>query len=169
MGEGMLTSVVIILIVLLAIAYYAHTRWKGKLLCVFHTETSMRVETSVPVNARHVRFAARRRGDKGLYHVLPKYFENTWYNKGVNMFFPVLLPTQEWRWNSPEPIDPKTSQSSWHTPEVRYSAWQEHSHKGFTAAAAAQVGKKQSSLERYMPLIILGVCMITLILVYQMG
>jgi len=92
-----------------------------------------------------------------------------WYDRGIHKFFPTLVPTLEFKHDTPNPLDPKTFQSTWHTPEARHAAWQEHQHVAFAKGTAAQVGKKSRFPEWFFPLLQIGVVLFVLFLVWQLG
>lgn len=175
-------SIIIILAGSFAIFWYSQTKFKTKMLCVFHGQDIKRIETWIPMEARHVRFKKNKKGDIGLYYVMPEYFEYTVWDKGINKMFPVLVPTMEWYWFSPYPTNPKAIQRydpkdkclypavSWHTPELRNAAWEEHQYRAFTKAAGEiSGGKKQNAIQKWLPLIALGIALIALFLAWRVG
>jgi hypothetical protein len=163
------TLLVIIFGGLLVIFWHSQTKFQHKVLCVFHTQDLKRIEAWVPMERRHVRFRKHSRGkDYGMWEVRSDCFEWTVWDKGVNKFFPTMIPTIEFRWNNPNPVNPKTGQNTWHTPEARDAAWQEHQHRSFAAAAEKQAGKKERYPAWFFPLLCLGVCIIILFIVWQM-
>jgi len=163
---GWSTSIIIILLFLLGMFWYSQTKYKNKMLCYFLRPNKQRIKKWVPLYTRYVRFD---RGKYGIeqYRVNPKCIVLEWWTGGVNRFFPTLVPTLDFRWDSPNPIDPETSQSSWHTPEVEAAGYQGHGYTAFARAAMQQTGGKQSKLMQFLPLIILGVLIIMAFVGYQ--
>lgn len=176
-------SVAIVALALLGLLWYNQQKFKDKLLCVFHTQNNVRVEKWVPLRARHVRFGNKKNGDEGIYYVNPDHFSLTWWDRGLSKFFPVPVPTIEFWWYCPHSQNPKSMQRwdhytrelkpaiSWHTPEVRNAAWQEHRQRSFARAAQAQaVGTKRTSvIERYLPLVTFGAVLFLALLLWQNG
>ncbi len=165
------TSLIIIMMFIVVMMWWSQQKFKDKVLCIFHTQKLTRIEKWVPMDARHVKFGNKKKGDVGMYYVDPACFELYWYDRGVNKLFPCLTPSQDFYWYSPYPVDPRTGKPSWHTPEFRYAAWQEHQYRAFARASEQQgmgASRKQSAIERFMPLIILGVALITLLLLWQL-
>ena len=163
------TSFIIILLVLLGIFYYSQARLQGKLFCTFHRGNLTKVEKFVPLHSKHVAFKERRRGEVGYYEVRTSCIELIKYTRGVNKLFPAWVPSIEFRSDTPNPIDPRTGKPTWHTPEFRAAAYQEHDYKAFARAQAQQAGIKVNPIERYLPLVLLGGLIIVGYLVYQMA
>lgn len=146
---------------------------KDKLLVTFHRQNLTKVEKWVPVKSRHVYFGKAEGGHpkfKGMYEVNPKHIELMWYTRGILFkLFPRHVPAIEFRWNSPMSINPRTSLNTWHTPETRAAAWEEHQQIAFARGTAQQVGKKERFPNWFIPAICLGVVMIVLYLVWMQG
>ena len=159
-------SVIIILLLVLAVFWYSQTKYKNKMLCYFLRPNKQRIKKWVPLYSRHVIFD---RGKYGVsqYRVNPKCIVLEWWAGGVNRLFPTLVPTLDFRWDNPNPIDPETSQSSWHTPEVEAAGYQGHGYTAFAKAAMQQAGGKRNKLMEMIPLIVLGVVVIMAIVGYQ--
>jgi len=162
------TSIIIILLFLLGIFWYSQTKFKNKMLCYFLRPNKQRIKKWVPLYGTHVIFD---RGKYGVarYRVNPKCIVLEWWTGGVNRLFPTLVPTLDFRWDSPNPIDPETSVSSWHTPEVEAAGYQGHGYTAFARAAMQQAGGKPSKLMQLIPLIALGATIIVAFLVYTQG
>ncbi len=156
----------IVLAVFIILIFWASQRkFKNKMLCVFHRPNKTKIEIWVPLFARFVRFDQGKYG-VGDYEVDPDCVELQWYNRGLNKIFPILIPTMEFWWDTPNPLNPVTKQRTWHTPEVRNASWEEHQHIAYAKAAAQQSGGKKNFLERILPLIMIGLIIITGYLVY---
>ena len=129
------------------------------MLCYFLRPNKQRIKKWVPLYTNYVIFD---RGKYGIqrYKVDPECIVLEWYAGGVNKFFPTLIPTLDFRWFSPNPSDPKTSQPSWHTPEVEAAAYQGQSYVGLSKAMAQQAGTKRNKLMELIPLVALGLIII---------
>lgn len=165
MGDWSL-SIIIILLFLLAIIYFSQQKFKNKMLCMFIRPNRQRIEKWVPLYTKYVVFDRGKYGI-GHYNADPECITMMWYTRGINKFFPALVPTLEFKWDTPNPIDPKTFESTWHTPEARQAAWEEHQHIAFARAAAAQAGRKSRFPEWLFPLITIGLVVIVLFIVWQ--
>ena len=162
------TSIIVILLFLLGMFWYSQTKFKNKMLCYFLRPNKQRVKKWVPLYSRHVVFD---RGKYGIqqYRVNPKCIVLEWWSGGVNKFFPTLVPTLDFRWDNPNPIDPETSQSSWHTPEVEAAGYQGHGYTAFARAAMQQAGGKRDKLQWLMTVATVGLVIIVLFLIYTQG
>ena len=138
------------------------------MLCYFLRPNRQRIKKFVPLYINYVIFD---RGKYGIqrYRVNPECIVMEWYTGGMSRFFPVLVPTLDFRWDSPNPIDPRTSQTSWHTPEVEAAAYQGQSYIGLSKAMASQIGGKKNKIMELIPLIVLGIIIILAFLVYTQG
>jgi hypothetical protein len=166
MGEYS-NSIIIILLFLLAIFWYSQTKFKGKMLCYFLRPNKQRIKKWVPLYSRHIEFD---RGKYGIerYRVIPKCIVLEWWTGGVNKLFPTLVPTLDFRWDTPNPKDPETGETyTWHTPEVEAAGYRGHGYVAFTRAAAQQAGAKRNKLSEMIPLIVLGVLIIACYIGYQ--
>ena len=138
------------------------------MLCYFLRPNKQRIKKWVPLYSRHIVFD---RGKYGIsqYRVNPKCIVMEWWNGGVNKFFPTLVPTLEFRWDTPDPIDPETSEPyRWKTPEVEAAGYQGHGYTAFARAAMQQGGVKRNKIVELVPLIGLGVLVIACIIGYQL-
>ena len=175
------TMIILMLAVALVMFIYSQQNFKNKVHIIMHTQSGIRLELWAKMWARHIRYGSKKKGDVGMYYLIPKYSSNTWWNKGINMFFPVMVKTWEFWWFSPYPQDPMAIQRydperkmilpaiSWHTPEVRNAAWQEHQFRAFATASMQQSGKKPSGIERYLPLAAFGLALIAVMLIWRAG
>ena len=181
---GNMTMIAVLLAGMLIIFVHSQRKFRTKLLCIFHTQDGMTIRKWLPMDARHVKFRRGSKGDVGRYIVNPKYFSNTLWDTGINMLFPILVPTIEFYWFNPNPVDQRAVQRydpekdrilpaiGWHTPEVRNAAWQEHQYRAFAEATVAQGGggpAKQTMLQKIVPLAALGLGMIAIGILWQQG
>ena len=163
---GYANSIIIVLVFMLGIFWYSQTKFKNKMLCYFLRPNKQRVKKWVPLYSRHVIFD---RGKYGIqqYRVNPKCIVLEWWTGGVNKFFPTLVPTLDFRWDNPNPIDPETSEASWHTPEVEAAGYQGHGYTAFARAAMQQAGGKRDKLQWLLTVAIVALLAIGLVVGYQ--
>lgn len=150
----------------LVMFYQSQSKFKNKMLCYFIRPNRQRIEKWVPIHSTHVIFDRGRYGI-GRYRIDPKCISMTWWDKGINKFFPVLVPTLEFKWDTPNPLDPTTFESTWHTPEARQAAWEEHQHIAFAKATATQTGPKSKIPPWLFPVLTVGLILIVLYLVWS--
>ena len=174
----------------LFIFWHSQRKFKDKVLCIMHTQQGMRLELWAPLQARHITYGNTKKGDAGIYYLMPSCSCNTWWNKGVNAFFPALVKTWEFWWFHPYPQDPMAVQRydpncdcpvcgkigigalkpaiSWHTPESRNAAWQERGVRAFAAATQQATGGKSAGLNTIQKVSILaglGIAIVALLLI----
>lgn len=160
-------SIIIILLFLLIIFWYSQTKFKNKMLCYFLRPNKQRIKKFVPLFASWVIFDRGKYG-VGRYRVDPKCIILEWYTGGINRIFPILVPTLDFEWWSPNPRSPETGQIGWHTPEVEAAAYQGQSYVGMARAMAQQGGGlKRNKIMELIPLIVLGVLIIMAFVGYQ--
>ena len=162
---GYANSIIIVLAFLLVIFWHSQTKFKNKTLCTFLRPNGQRVKKWVPTYTNYVIFD---RGKYGIqrYKLDPECRVEEWYDGGINKFFPTRVFMFDFRWDSPNPINPKTSQSSWHSPEVEAAAYQGQSYVGLSKAMAAQAGGRRNKMMELIPLIVLGLVIIIGFVVY---
>lgn len=146
---------------------YSQTKFKNKMLCYFIRPNKTRIKKWVPLYSKYVVFDRGRHGISH-YDIDPNCIALEWFDSGINKLSPVLIPTLEFKWDTPNPLNPTTFQSTWHTPEARHAAWEEHQHVAF-AKAASPVIKKSRFPEWFFPLLTIGVCLVLLFLVWNLG
>ena len=159
-------SLFVITAFILFIWYRSQTKFRDKMLCFFIRPNKQKIERWVPLYSTHIVFDRGKYGI-GQYICDPECITSMWYARGINVFFPTLVPSLEFKWDTPNPINPKTFQSTWHTPEARRAAWEEHQQIAFARAAAAQAGLKRTFIEKFLPLIAIGVALVTLFIVWR--
>jgi|WetSurMetagenome_2_1015567.scaffolds.fasta_scaffold131594_2 hypothetical protein len=160
-------SAIVIIAFVIILFFQSQKRFKNKMLCVFHRPNQTKVEKWVPMTARHVIFDQGRYGI-GMYHVDQECIELQWYDRGINKLFPTLIPTLEFWWDMEEPLNPKTRQRSWRTPEALNAAWQEHTHEAYARASATMSGMKQNKMFTVIvPLLIIGILIIGMFILYS--
>lgn len=164
---GYANSIIIVLLFIVGIFWYSQTKFKNKMLCYFLRPNKQRIKKWVPVYSRHVVFD---RGKYGVerYRIIPKCIVHEWFNGGVNKLFPTLVPTLDFRWDTPNPKDPETGETySWHTPEVEASGYQGHGYTAFARAAMQQGGIKRNKIMELIPILVLGAVIIIAAVGYQ--
>jgi len=134
-------SIAVVAVFVLLIFYMSQQKLKNKMLCTFIRPNRQKIEKWVPLQSKYVVFDRGRYGI-GHYECDPMCITMLWYDRGFNKLFPMLIPTLEFKWDTPNPLNPATFESTWHSPEARQAAWEEHQHTAFARAAAAQAGKK---------------------------
>ena len=138
--ENIVFSAFVVLLFVGFIFYYSQQKLKNKLYCTFIRPNRHKIEAWVPLFSKYVVFDRGKYGI-GHYEVDPECITLMWYTRGFNKFFPVLIPTLDFKWDTPNPLNPKTFQSTWHTPEARQAAWEEHQHIAYAKATAVAAGK----------------------------
>ena len=154
------------LAVLIGGVLWSQSKFKNKMLCYFIRPNRQRIKKWVPIHSKHVRFDRGKYGTE-LYIIDPNCIALEWYDGGINKLFPVLVPTLEFKWDTPNPQDPTTFESTWHTPEARDAAWEEHEHVAFARATAQQAGKKSRFPDWFFPVVIIVVLIVVGYLVYS--
>jgi hypothetical protein len=159
-------SLAIVFAFTLVVFWYSQRKFQNKLYCTFHGADKVIVHAFVPKDARNVKFSWKK-GENGLYAIIPSCIEHLKYTGGVNKLFPAIIPHLEFYWYCPYPVDPNTGQPSWLTPEARSAAWDEHQHIAYARASVAMSGTKKKLLDVLIPLITVGLIVIVGYLVYQ--
>ncbi len=145
--------------------YHSQTKFKNKMRCYFIRPNKVRIQKWVPLYSKYVVFD---RGKYGVGHYIcdPDCITLEWYTGGINKFFPILIPNLEFKFDTPNPLNPKTFESTWSTPEARHAAWEEHQHIAFSKGIGEQIGRKKRFPEWFLPAItivlILAVLYITM-------
>lgn len=143
--------------------WYSQSKLKNKLLCTFRRANKTKVEKLVPLRSRYVVF------DRGRYNVNPKRITLFWFNRGIHQFFPTWLPALDFRWDSPNALDPETFENTWDTPESREMAENEDDYKAFNKGIQSQLSKKGRFPDWLLPMIAIGISLVVGYLVYQQG
>ena len=159
-------SIVVIVIFIGIMFYWSQTKFKNKMLCFFIRPNRLRIEKWVPLHNKEVTFG-QKYGNIEQYICDPNCITMMWYARGFNKFFPILIPTLEFKWDTPNPINPKTFKSTWHTPAARQASWEEHSHIAFAKGVGQQAGRKSRIPEWFFPAITIIAILVVLVIVYQ--
>lgn len=146
----------------IAIMYYNQQKYKNKMLCFFRRPNNLLIKKWVPVDNRWVVF------DNQRYIIDPACIALHWFDEGMAKFNPILVPTMEFRWDTPYPLDPRTFTVTWQTPESVNASFQSSQQVAFSKGAAAQSGKKSRFPEWFFPVITVGAVLVVGYLVYSM-
>jgi hypothetical protein len=158
-------SLILIVSLILVVFYKSQTKFRDKMLCTFIRPNKMKIEVWVPLYSKYIVFDRGKYGI-GQYICDPRKIITQWYTRGINKLFPYLIPTLEFKWDTPNPLDPETWQSTWYTPETMNAAWQEHQHQDFAKGVSAQMGQKKRFPDWFFPVITLVVVLAILYYVY---
>jgi len=102
------------------------------------------------------------------YNVLTERIVSEWYRKGIYLFFPILIPTLDYIYNSRWPLDLNTGQYSVISPQSLRVMNNEKRFIGFSRGVERQSGsKRQGGLMAYLPLIAVGLVIMVAIYFYQ--
>lgn len=164
--ESLTVLLLLVVAFVLATFYQAQKKFRDKILCSFIRPNRQKIEKWVPLQSKYVVFDRGRYGI-GHYDIDPECITMMWYNRGINKFFPAMVPTLEFKFDTPNPLNPKTFESTWHTPEARHAAWEEHEHIAFAKATAAAAGGKSRFPDWLFPLITIALVLVTLFFIYQ--
>lgn len=161
-------SLVIIVLFIFVVWYMAQTRFKSKMLCYFIRPNRQRIKKWVPISDTWVIFNAGRGKEKEQYYCDPECITLEWYDGGINRFFPVLIPTLEFRWDTAFPLDPKKFETTWQKPQVVNAAWEAHQHMAFAKGTQSQVSVKGKSPELIFSAITIVIVVVLGYLVFQL-
>ena len=161
------SSSVIIIVFLFGIALYlSQQKLRNKMLCTFVRSNKTKIEAWVPIDSTQVVWDKGRSG-YARYYINPDDIIMQWYARGINRFFPVLIPTLEFRWNSPFTVNQMTGETTWLTPEALNASWEEHQHKAYAQATQQATGKKGRFPDWLVPVATVGLLLIVLYIVWQ--
>jgi len=149
------------LVFISSMLYISQQKFKNKMLCTFIRANRQKIEQWVPLFSKHVVFDGGKHG-KEHYNIDPKCIVLMWYARGINKLWPVLIPTLEFKWDTPNPLDPKTFESTWHSPEARQASWEEHEHISFARATAIAAGKASRIPAWLFPLVVIVLLLVIL-------
>lgn len=155
------TLIIIFIVVAIGLFVYSLYQIQGKIWCTFRRPDKTKVEKWAPMKSKYVHF------DKGRYNINTKRITLLRWKRGIFQFFPIFVPSLDFSWDSPNPLDPETFQNTWDTPEAREASGQEDAFKAFAKGITSQVGKKSLLPEWLFPAITIGAILIIGFLVYQ--
>jgi TRAP-type C4-dicarboxylate transport system permease small subunit len=90
-----------------------------------------------------------------------------WYDRGFNKMFPVLIPTLDFRWDTPFALDPRTFEVTWMSPNALQAGWEEHNHVAFAKANALVSGMKKNFLDMLLPILTVLILLIAVYLIWS--
>jgi hypothetical protein len=142
--------------------WYSLYNLQGKIHCQFHRKDDTVVDKRIKMTDNEVKFG------KGTYNVNPKRFSIKWFKLWGIFVYPMIF--QEWKWDSSEPLDPKTFKNTPDSPESAQAAdagksWQQFNEKVDVTGG----GKKSSGFERWLPWIAIAGIVVVGFLVYQLS
>jgi hypothetical protein len=143
------------------ITWYLLYGLQGKIHCQFHRKNNTVIDKRIKLTDNEVRF------DKGTYQVNPKRFSIKWFK--LLGIYPYPMIFQEWKWDSPQPIDPTSFKNSWDSPEARQASDSEKDWRNMNGGLDTQLGSgaKQTGLAKYLPWITLGAVVLGLVFIYM--
>ena len=146
--------------------YMSQQKMKNKMLCTFVRPNKLKIEAWVPLDSK---FVVWDRGRYGIdrYRIISDNIIMQWYARGINRFFPMLIPTSEFRWNNPNSVNQMTGEETWLTPEAMQAAWEERQHVAFAKGLPIAIGKKGRFPEWLFPLIIAGLILVVIFVMQQ--
>ena len=159
-------SIIIILVFVILIYWGSQRKFRNKVLCTFIRPNRQEIERWVPLHSKYVIFE-KRKGEKSQYIIDPNCMTTMLYDRGLNKLFPVPIYKLTFRWDTPNPLNPNTFQSTWHTPEARDAAWEEHQHIAFSKGIGTQIGGKSKFPAWFFPVITLILVFVVLLITYQ--
>lgn len=131
---------------LLAMAWYANTSKRDKILCTFRRINKTKVSKFVRMSSRYIIF------DKKRYDIVPSCCTQLWYTVGlIHIIFPQWVQTLDFTYESRWPLDPNTLKPMVISAEVRKAMNKEEWAVSWAKHSTPNAGKKQSMLREYLP------------------
>lgn len=158
-------SLGVIFLFLLFTFYHSQNKFQNKMLCSFIRPNLQEIEKWVPLKATSLIF------DQGKYGIAryrcdPHCIRMIVYKRGIiNKLFPTLVPKLEFKWDTPNPLNPRTFQSTWHTPEVEEMGSGAREFEAFAKGVAQQAGEGKKLAPWFWNVVIIA---LILILAYMM-
>jgi hypothetical protein len=147
---------------LLLMTWYSLWGLKGKIKCQFRRKDGTTETKTLPMKGGYVYY------NGGRYEINRRRIDIHWAKLWGLLPFP--MPFLEWKWDTDQPLDPKTFKNSWDSPEARNASDSEKDWRSFNQGWDSQTGSKKSSgFERWIPWIALGAIVIVGFLVYQLS
>jgi hypothetical protein len=159
------TFVMLTAVGLLAMAWYANTSKRNKILCRYRRVNKTLITKFVSMDKKdphHVVF------DGGRFNIVPSSIVFQWYTGGfIHMVFPIFVPTLDFTYESRWPLDPNTLKPAIISPAVRKSLNKEEWVKSYAKGFTPPGNKKQSLLQGYLPWIALGIAVLGIFWMYN--
>lgn len=161
----MSVETLLLLMVVMVVGYFILSLYKiqGRIWCTFRRPDKTKFERWVKETAKKVRVEGKE------YNINPKYIQLLRWRRGIFQFFPILVPSLDFTWTSPNPQDPEDFQVTWDTPEARDARRGEESWVGFSRGVQRQLATKARFPDWLFPAIIVGAILIVGYLVYQLS
>jgi len=161
-----LQSILIIVLAILGYAVYSTHKLKNQVRCVFRRRDGTVIEKWAKAKSGRVDF------DGGWYYLTPRRMSQEFYDKGIHQLLPTWIRRADFRFDSPNALDPRDFNNGWETPEARKNLNKtedvEALAKGNQSAMVG--GKKQGMLSGWMPIIMIGAfCIIGYFIYMLMG
>lgn len=141
------TFVVLMAIAILAMAWYANTSKRNKILCTFRRVNKTKIVRFVSMQDEFIIF------DKKKYDIIPSRITFQWYTGGlIHMIFPQWIATLDYTYGKRLPLDPNKMNYDWDNPATRKAINISEIVKSyFNTANPSPSTKKQSMLLQYLP------------------
>ena len=152
---------IVFLVGIMMVFFNSIAKFKGKIVCTFISPNKTKLEKLIKSSAKHVIF------NGGRYDVDSRRITTLWYSKGIHSFFPIPVPSLDFRYNSRNALDPETGETTWDTAEAREAAGQEENYKAFNKGLQVQTGSKSRFPAWLFPVITIGAIAVIGYLVYQ--
>lgn len=151
------TFITAMAVIVVAMAWYANTSKRNKILCSFRRVNKTKINKWVKMQSRYVVF------DGGRYDIRPRRVTWLWYCQGIiHMIFPQWVPTLDYSWTSRFPHDPDNMDVTAESPEVRKALNKEEWVKSYYRGAKPTTATRQNIITQYLP-------WIAIILVFVVG
>ena len=137
---------ILVFVILLMVWYSANSK-RSKILCRYTGRDKTEEEKWVDVGKGYVIFRGRK------FDIITRRIKNFWFTKGVHMILPTKISLLEYSWYSRFPHDPDNYSNVWESPEVRNLLNKEEDMRALGKGIGTQMGKKQSGLTAYLPII----------------
>lgn len=143
------TYIILALFVVAYLSFDTYTLSK-KIHCTFRRRDNTKLTKWAKMTQGEVEF------DGGIYHVRPERTYQQLYTGGLHVLIPTWIRCSDYRWDSAMPLDPKTFNNSYETPEMRKQLNMEEDVRALHEGnRKAQGTMKQGMMAGWMPIIVL--------------
>jgi len=143
---GIETLVMLMLIALVVMAWYANYSKRSKIYCTFNRVNKTQISKFVKMTSRYVISDNRR------YDILPNCIVFKWWDTGLaNWLFPQWVATLTYTYNNRLPHDPNTNKPAIVSPEVRNAMNKEEWLKSYAKSFTPPKAIKQTFIQQYLP------------------
>lgn len=159
------TLLIAAVILLIGFLVFELNKMKGRIFCRYFRADGTDIEKWVKAKQRRTEF------DDGWYYVNNKRISMHVLDKGIFKLFPIRVPCLTYYWWSPQPIDPKTGEAGWETPEARKNLGKEEDIRALMVGTQKAVGiqAKTSFLDRWLPYIMVIAIVIIGYMIYTLN